>query len=112
MKLHRPGVPTDAIDTNMKLWVLVDVSRELLAVQSGMDSKGKNESWSHAPLINLITGSNTLWLLGQVLSNWMHIFILAGDAQISLYWVLPDKLKLGLWHRTRNKQPATDVIVT
>ena len=94
-----------------------------------MDSKGKNESWSHAFLIArhlllthdytisraeieaLITGSNTLWLLGQILSNWMHIFILAGDAQISLYWVLPDKLKFELWHRTRNRQQqlATDV---
>ena len=114
MKTHRPRIPTDAIDTNIKPWVLMDAPKELLATRSGVDPKGRNESWSHALLITryllvtldltiprtridtLITGSNTRWLLGQ----------------IPLYWFLPDKLEFGLWHRTRNTQPATDVIIT
>ena len=43
MEFQRPRKPTDAINTNMRLRVLVGASKELLAVRSGMDFKGKNE---------------------------------------------------------------------
>ena len=113
MKFHRPRMPIDAIDTKMRLWVLVDASKELLAVWSGVGFKRENGSWSSAFLIArcllvpadcsipraemeaLVAGSNILWLLSQILSNWVHIFILAGDAQIPLHWVLPDKINSG-----------------
>ena len=122
MTTHRPRIPTDAINTNIKPWVLVDASKELLAVWSGVGFKRKNGSWSCAFLIArcllvpqdctipraemeaLVAGSNMLWLLRQILSNWVHTFILAGDAQIPLHWVLSNKLKLGLWHRTQAVQ--------
>ena len=45
-----------------------------------------------------------LWLLRQILSKWVESYILAGDAQIALFWVLSDKNRLGLWHRTRSVQ--------
>ena len=45
-----------------------------------------------------------LWLLCQILSNWVHTFVLAGDAQIPLHWILSDKLKLGLLRMTRSVQ--------
>ena len=51
MKTHIPRIPTDAINTNIKPWVLVDAPKELLATRSGADPKGRNESWSHALLI-------------------------------------------------------------
>ena len=92
MKFHRPRMPIDAIDTKMRLWVLVDVSKELLAVWSGVGFKRKSGSWNSAFLIArcllvpldfsiprvemeaLVAGSNMLWLLPQILSNWVHTF--------------------------------------
>ena len=122
MKFNRPRMSIDAEDRKMRLWVLVDASKELLAVWSGVGFKRKNGSWSSAFLIArcllvptdcsipraemeaLVAGSNMLWLLHQILSTWVDFFILAGDAQIILHWALSDKLKLGLWHRTRAVQ--------
>ena len=52
----------------------------------------------------LVAGSNMLWLLRQILSKWVESYILAGDAQIPLFWVLSEKNRLGLWHRTRSVQ--------
>ena len=87
MKFNRPRMPFDAIDTKMRLWVLVDASKRLLAVWSGVGFKRKNGSWSSAFLIArcllvptecsipraemeaLVAGSNMLWLLCQILSN-------------------------------------------
>ena len=97
MKIHRPRTP-----------------KELLATRSRVDPKGENRSGNHAPLIKRyllaildlttlrnkidtsITSPNTRWLLGK----------------IPLYWFIPDKLEFELWHRTRNKQPVTNVIIT
>ena len=48
--------------------------------------------------------SNIIWLLRQILSKWVDIFILAGDTQIPLLWVLSEKNRLGLWHMTCSVQ--------
>ena len=116
MEFNRPRMPIHAVDTKMRLWVLVDASKELLTVWSGVGLKRKNGSWSSAFLITrcllvptdcsipraemeaLVAGLNMLWLFRQILSNWLDTFILSGHAQIPLHWVLSDKLKFGLWH--------------
>ena len=100
----------------------MDASKELLAVWSGVGFKRKNGTWSckfviarcllvprdctipRAEMEALVAGSNMLWLLHQILSNCVNTFVLAGDAQIPLHWILTDKLKLGLWHRTCSVQ--------
>ena len=45
-----------------------------------------------------------MWLLRQILAKWVDTFILAGDARIPLFWVLSDKNRLAIWHRTRSVQ--------
>ena len=122
IKFTRPRMPTDAIDTRMRLMVIVDASKDIISVWAGVGFKRKNGKWSSAYLVGrcllappdstiprhemeaLVAGSNMLWLLRQILNDWTDTFILAGDAQIPLFWILSDKKRLGLWHRTRSVQ--------
>ena len=121
-KFSRPRMPVDAIDTKMRLLVLVDAAKELIVIWAGVGFKRKNGTWSCAQLIGrslltsadsttprdemeaLVAGSNLLWLLRQMLVNWVDSFLLAGDAQIPLFWTLSDKKRLGVWHRSRSVQ--------
>ena len=98
------------------------LTKELLVVWAGSGFKRKNGEWSIAFLVArcllvpldttiprvemeaLVAGSNMMWLLRQILSKWVDSFILAGDAQIPLFWVLSEKNILGLWHQTRSVQ--------
>ena len=50
MKFNRPWMPINAVDTKVRLCVLVDASKELLAVCLGRMQR-KNGSWSSAFLI-------------------------------------------------------------
>eukprot|EP00092_Neocalanus_flemingeri_P018101 GFUD01019591.1.p1 GENE.GFUD01019591.1~~GFUD01019591.1.p1 ORF type:complete len:2548 (-),score=673.50 GFUD01019591.1:927-8570(-) len=122
IKYTRPRMPEDAVDSKMRLMVIVDAAQELMVVWAGVGFKRKNGKWSSAYLIGrsllahtnstipkdemeaLVAGSNMLWLLRQILSHWVDTFLLAGDAQIPLFWVLSEKKRLGLWHRTRAAQ--------
>jgi hypothetical protein len=122
IKFTRPRMPQDAVNTKMRLLVLVDASKEIICIWAGVGFKRKNGKWSCAYLIGrcllapmdstiprdemeaLVAGSNMLWLLRQILAHWVDAFILAGDAQIPLFWVLSEKKRLGLWHRTRSVQ--------
>ena len=122
LKFTRPRMPLDAVDKKMRLMVLVDATQELLVVWSGVGFRRRCGKWSSAFLIGrsilagvdltiprdeleaLVAGSNMLWLLRQILNEWTDSFILAGDARIALHWVLSDKKRLGLWHRTRSVQ--------
>ena len=122
IKFTRPRMPQDAVDTKMRLQVLVDASKEIISIWAGVGFKRKNGKWSCAYLIGrcllaaldstiprdemeaLVAGSNMLWLLRQILAHWVDTFLLAGDAQIPLFWVLSEKKRLGLWHRTRSVQ--------
>ena len=98
----------------------MDAAKELHVFWAGVGFKRKNGTWSIAFLFGrcllvsldiprakmeaLVEGSNMLWLLRQILSKWVESYILAGDAQIALFWVLSEKNRLGLWHRTRSVQ--------
>ena len=122
LKYTRPRMPTDAVNTKMRLMVLVDAAKELLVIWAGVGFERKNGSWSSAYLIGrsllassdsttpraemeaLVACSNMMWILRQALANWVDTFLLAGDAQIPLFWVLSEKKRLGLWHRTRSVQ--------
>ena len=122
MKFTRPRMPVDAIDTKMRLWVFVDAAKELLVVWAGVGFKRRNGTWSIAFLIGrcllipagmsipraemeaMVAGSNLLWLVRQILAHWVESFILCGDAQIPLFWILSEKNRLGMWHRTRTVQ--------
>ena len=121
MKYSRPRMPVDAVDTNMRLLVLVDAASELLVIWSGVGFRRRCGEWSIAYLIGrsllssggtiprdemevLVAGSNMTWLLRQILSGWVDQFILAGDAMIPLFWTISEKKRLGLWHRTRSVQ--------
>ena len=106
----------------MSLLALVDDSKEIISIWAEVGFKRKNGKWSCAYLIGrcllaaldstiprdemeaLVAGSNMLWLLRQILAHWVDTFLLAGDAQIPLFWVLSEKKRLGLWHRTRSVQ--------
>ena len=122
IKFSRPCMPEDAVDTKMRLMVMVDASKDIISAWAGAGFLRKNGKWSTAYLVGrcllappdstiprhemeaLVAGSNMLWLLRQILSGWVDSFILAGDAQIPLFWILSDKKRLGLWHRTRSVQ--------
>ena len=122
IKFTRPRMPSDAVDTRMRLMVIVDASKDIISAWAGVGFKRKNGKWSSAYLVGrcllappdstiprhemeaLVAGSNMLWLLRQILNGWVDTFILAGDAQIPLFWILSDKKRLGLWHRTRSVQ--------
>ena len=122
LKYTRPRMPIHAIDTKMRLMVFVDAAKELLVIWAGVGFKRKTGEWSSAFLIGrsllcpqdstiprdeleaLVAGSNMLWLLRQILEQWVDSFLLAGDAMIPLFWVLSDKKRLGIWHRTRSVQ--------
>ena len=122
IKFTRPRMPVDAIDCRMRLWVLVDATKELIVIWAAVGFKRKNGKWSVAFIVArcllvpgdmtisraemeaLVGGSNMMWLLRQILAKWVDTYILAGDARIPLFWVLSDKNRLGLWHRTRSVQ--------
>ena len=75
---------------------------------AGVDFRRKNDKWPCAFSITrcllvsadmtiprawmeaLVTGSNMLWLVRQIISQWVESFILARYAQIPLFWVLPE----------------------
>ena len=115
-------MPEDAVDTKMRLFVLVDTAKELMVVWAGVGFKRKCGLWSNSYLIGrsllcpplstipkdemeaLVTGSNMLWILRLVLKDWLDSYLLAGDAQIPLFWTLTDRKRLGLWHRTSAAQ--------
>ena len=122
MKFTRPRMPVDAIDCRMRLWIFVDPAKELLVVWAGVGFKRRDGTWSIAFLIArcllipagmsipraemeaLVAGSNLLWLVRQILSEWVESFILCSDAQIPLFWILSEKNRLGMWHRARTVQ--------
>ena len=121
LKFVRPRMPIDAQDTKMRLMVFVDAAAELLVVWAGVGFKRTNGEWSMSYLIGrcllasagtiprdemevLVAGSNMMWLLRKILPGWIDEFLLAGDAQIPLFWTLSEKKRLGLWHRTRSVQ--------
>ena len=122
LKYTRPRMPIDAINTDMRLLVLVDAAKDLLVIWVGVGFQRKNGQWSFSYLIGrsllcppestiprdeleaLVAGSNMLWLLQQILDRWVHSFLLAGDAMIPLHWVISEKKRLCLWHRTRSVQ--------
>ena len=115
-------MPEDAIDTKMRLWVLVDAAKELMSVWSDVGFKRRDGTWSCAFLVArcllvpvdctipraemeaLVAGSNLIWILRYMLSKWVDSYILAGDAQIPLFWVLQEKNRLGIWRRSRSVQ--------
>ena len=90
IKFTRPRMPVDAVDTKMRLWVLVDAAKDLLAIWAGVGFKPKDGKWSIAFLVGrcllvpldmtipraemeaLVAGSNMLWLLRQILSKWVE----------------------------------------
>ena len=122
MKFTRPRMPVDAINIKMRLWILVDASKHLIVIWAGVGFKRANGQWSIAFLVarcllvprgmsipraemeSLVGGSNMMWMLRQILAKWVDSFILAGDARIPLFWILSDKHRLSLWHRTRSAQ--------
>ena len=121
-KFTRARMPVDAVNSKMRLLVLVDAAKELLVIWAGVGFKRNNGKWSCSQLVGrsllalidsttpkdemeaLVAGSNLLWLLRQILNTWIDSFILAGDATIPLHWVLSDKKRLGIWHRARSVQ--------
>ena len=112
LQFTRPKMPVDAVDTKMRLVVMVDAAEELLLVWAGNGFRRRNGTWSSAYLVGrsllmnvestipkdemeaLVAGSNMLWLLRQILSRWVDTFVLIGDAQIPLYWVSGTELEL------------------
>ena len=122
MKFTRPRMPIDAIDTKMRLWVFVDAAKQVLVIWVGVGFKRRNGTWLMAFLIArcllipagmsipraemeaMVAGSNLLWLVRQILAHWVESFILCGDAQIPLFWILSEKNHLGMWHRARTVQ--------
>ena len=50
-KLHRPRMPKDAINTKMRLWVLVDAAKELIPAWSTIGFKRRDGTWSCAFLV-------------------------------------------------------------
>ena len=122
IKFHRPRMPGDAFDTKMRLWVLVDAAKELMSVWSAAEFKRRDSKWSCAFLVArcglvpvdctiprgemeaLVAGSKMIWILRTMLSKWVDSYILAGDAKIPLFWVLQEKNRLVIWHRSRSVQ--------
>ena len=106
MKFIRPRMSLDAVDTRM------DWAKELMVIWAVVGFKRKNGKWPCTFLITrcllvsadmtlpragmeaLVAGSNMLWLVRQILSQWVESFILAGDAQIPLFWVLSENNRL------------------
>ena len=122
LQFTRPRMPEDAIDSKMRLMVFVDAAKDMAVVWAGVGFKRQCGLWSSSYLIGrsllcpvdsttprnemeaLVAGSNMLWILRMILEKWVDTYILAGDAQIPLFWTLTDKKRLGLWHRTRAAQ--------
>ena len=122
MKFTRPRMPIDAKNSKMRLWVLVDASKQLIVICSAVGFKRTNGEWSVAFLVGrcllvpkdmtipraemeaLVGGYNMMWMLRQILAKWIDTFILAGDARIPLFWTLSDRSRLGLRHRTSSAQ--------
>ena len=80
-------------------------------IWDGVGFKSKNGKWPSAflfarcllvsadmtiPRPEIVTGSNMLWLVCQILSEWMESFILVGDAHIPLFLVLSKINRLSL----------------
>ena len=122
LKFARPRMPVNAINSKMRLIVCVDAAPELVVIWAGVGFELSTGEWSSAYLVGrcllapvdstipkdeleaLVAGSNLCWVVRNILSGWVDTYILAGDAQIPLFWILSEKKRLGLWHRSRVAQ--------
>ena len=51
MKFTRPRMPTDAKNSKMRLWVLVDATKQLIVIWAAVGFKRTNGEWSVAFLV-------------------------------------------------------------
>ena len=114
---YRPRIPSDAINEEARLILLVDAAEEVLMATVFIGSERKDGSWSCEHLIgrsalcnmsiprneiqSMLVGSNLSWVVRKALSGYVKEQITCGDSEIVLHWILSDHRRLDLWHRNR-----------
>ena len=118
LKYERAVMPSDAVNTKMRLLSGVDAAQSVLMMGcwGGFELKdgswsnqlilgrsllAKNESIPKSELDALCGGSNMTWVVRLALSDWCEKNIIFADSVIALCWVTSEKLRLGLFHRNR-----------
>ena len=117
IRFNRARMPSNAVDTRMRLITLVDGAKDLVMISTYCGFRLDDSSWSNQHLIGrsalglgtiprnelqaLIGGSNLSWIVRKSLTDWVDYSILAGDSEIALHWTISDTRKLSEWHRNR-----------
>ena len=118
IKFSRAIMPTDAVNSKMRILTGVDASKTALMMGCWAGFELKDGSWSNKLLIgrSLLSknesipkseldancgGSNLAWVVRLALKEWVDKEIIFSDSMIALCWITSEKLRLSLFHRNR-----------
>ena len=119
IRFSRARMPSDAINTNMRIITVVDAALSIVMVGIWAGFMRSNGQWSCQHLIGrpmlakedstipknelqgLTAGANLQWLVRQSLSDWISSSILAGDSEVALCWVTAENKPLAMFQRNR-----------
>ena len=118
LKYTRAIMPSDAVDSKMRLLTGVDAAKHGLMMGCWGGFRLRDNSWSNQLVLGrsllasntsipkdelqaLCGGSNMAWIVRMALKDWVDRSILFGDSRIALCWLTSEKLRLSLFHRNR-----------
>ena len=123
LKFERAVMPSDAVDSKLRLLTGVDAAKSGLMMGCWGGFKRKDGSWSNKLMLGrsllaksesipkdeleaLCAGSNMAWVVRISLQDWVDSSILFSDSMIALCWLTSEKLRLSLFHRNRVLQTS------
>ena len=119
LKFERAVMPSDAVNSRMRLIVMGDFAKRGQVVGAWAGFKKSTGQWSCQHLLSrsllaernqtipkgelqvLTNASNMCWVLRKMLSYWISDFIVCGDSVIALCWTSAEKKTLSMFHRNR-----------
>ena len=86
IKFHRPRMPEDAINSKMRLWVLVDAAKELMSVWSAVGFKRRDGTWSCAFLVaRCLLVPVDCTIPSRVFQIYQFSLFVNGDENVAVY---------------------------
>ena len=119
LKFSRPVMPSNAVDTKLRILVGGDTAGEVemigawggFRLTDGSFScqhllgrsllTDANKSIAKLELDSLCGASNMKWIIRMALNDWVDTEILFNDSRIALFWTISENKRLGIFHRSR-----------
>ena len=118
MQFERPVMPQDAVNSEMRIILKGDFSKQILDVGCWGGFKKKDGTWSSQHILSrhllakektipkgelqaLCNASNMGWIIRKILAEWVVEYIVVGGSVIALCWTSTEKKSLAMFHRNR-----------